>query len=169
MFSFKVTSWCQFENQEYLNGTYLWIIHADKIPPHIGISNDGIYFSLKVSGKDDAVSINSLVGVVAAKQIPTLAIEVMDEELTASKLKSIFNQYERAESNVSSCLTPVSQLYFPKQEDLILSELLDAFREKKLLGNVYGMNLKSSFQGIPTYGRSEITNRIMDLENVKRR
>lgn len=169
MYSFELNSWQQFERQEYLLGTFLWVIHADKIPPHIGISKNGVYFSLKVSGKDDAISINSLVGIVNAKQIPTLALEVLDEELALSDLKSIFDQFQRAESHVSSCLTPVSKLYFPKQEDLILSELLDAFQERELLGRNYGLNLKSSFRGIPAYGRSEITNRLMDLENVKRR
>lgn len=169
MYSFEIDSWFTFETQEYLRGTYLWVIHADKIPPHIGISKDGVYFSLKVSGKDDAVSVKSLVGIVSLKEIPTLAVEILDETLTLSDLTSIFDQYQRAESHVSSCLTPVSKLYFPKQGDLILSELLHCFQEKELLGRIFGLNLKSTFRGIPAYGRSEITNRLMDLENVNRR
>ena len=33
-------------------GLFLWVFHADKIPPHIGISLDGCFFSLKSSGVD---------------------------------------------------------------------------------------------------------------------
>lgn len=169
MFSFKVDSWMTFENQEYENGIFLWVIHADKIPPHIGISKDGFYFSLKVSGKDNLVSIKSLVGLLGLKGIPTLAIQLIDSELEVDDLIGTFGNYLFAESNVSTCLTPISKLYFPSYEDMILSELLDAFEKKSFLGNVYGLNLKADFEGIPLYGRSEITNRLIDLEDVKRR
>ena len=30
----------------------IWIFHVDKIPPHIGISSQGVFFSLKSNGKD---------------------------------------------------------------------------------------------------------------------
>ena len=169
MFSFKVDSWQEFQNQEYLKGTFLWVIHADKIPPHIGISMDGYYFSLKVSGKDESVSINSLVSIVNSKAIPTLAIEIIDKSLYLTELTQVFRQFDRAESNISSCLTPISKLYFPESDDMILSELLDAIQEKHSLGKIYGLNLKDSFKGILTYGRLEITNRLIELENVKRR
>ncbi len=169
MFSFKVDSWREFENQEYLNGTFLWVIHADKIPPHIGISKDGIYFSLKVSGKDDQVSIQSLVGLITGKKIPTLAIQLVDNKLEIEDFKNVFGAYLFAESNVASCLSPISRLYFPEQQDLILSELLQKLQNKSLLSTVYGLNLKADFQGIPVYGRSEIRNRLIELEDVKRR
>lgn len=169
MFSFEVDYWQSFDNQEYDNGVFLWVIHADKIPPHIGISKDGVYFSLKVSGKDDQVSIKSLVGLIDLKQIPTLAIQVVDNELEFDDLISAFSNYLFAESNVSTCLTPISKLYFPNEDDYILSELLEAFQDKNLLGDIYGMNLKADFKGIPFYERSAITNRLIDLEDVKRR
>lgn len=169
MFSFKVDSWHSFEHQEYQKGVFLWVIHADKIPPHIGISKDGVYFSLKVSGKDESVSINSLVNLISFKQIPTLAIQILDNELNVDDLIEVFSNFSYAESNVSTCLTPISKLYFPNERDFILSELLQEFQEKSLLGNLYGLNLKTDFKGIPFYGRSEITNRLIDLEDVKRR
>lgn len=169
MFSFKVDSWQEFQNQEYLKGTFLWIIHADKIPPHIGISMDGYYFSLKVSGKDESVSINSLVSIVNSKKIPTLAIEIIDKSFDLNKLQRVFEQFDRAESSTSSCLTPISNLYFPESDDMILSELLTAIQEKHTMGKIYGFNLKDSFKGVPAYGRLEITNRLIELEDVKRR
>jgi hypothetical protein len=169
MFSFKVDSWKSFENQEYEKGVFLWIIHADKIPPHIGISKDGFYFSLKVSGKDEQVLIKSLVVLVDLKKISTLAIQIIDNELGIDDLITGFGNYIFAESNVSTCLTPISKIYFPNEDDFILSELLEAFQDKALLGNIYGLNLKADFKGIPFYKRSEITNRLIDLENVKRR
>lgn len=169
MFSFKVDSWQEFENQEYLKGTFLWVIHADKIPPHIGISIDGFYFSLKVSGKDESVSINSLVSVVRSKKIPTLAIEIIDNSFQLIDFQNVFMNYNRAESNMSSCLTPISKLYFPEEDDMILSELLNSIQIKHALGRIFGINLNSSFEGIPTYGHLEITNRLIKLEDVKRR
>ena len=34
------------------NDVLIWIFHIDKIPPHIGISSQGVFFSLKSNGKD---------------------------------------------------------------------------------------------------------------------
>ncbi|NBR15845.1 MAG: hypothetical protein EBU01_14895, partial [Crocinitomicaceae bacterium] len=56
----------EFKNIQFVNhletktGVYLWILHADKIPPHIGISIDGQYFSLKAKGKDENISDKSI-------------------------------------------------------------------------------------------------------------
>ena len=71
----KLMSSFEFENVLDLNsesalkeGFFLWIWHADKIPPHIGCSINGVYFSLKVNGKDDKKESNNALLVIQQKK-----------------------------------------------------------------------------------------------------
>jgi len=61
------------ENQSTLSiGLFLVILHADKIPPHIGILCDGKFYSQKVNGKDFGVKLEHLLKLLLSKSIPTL-------------------------------------------------------------------------------------------------
>ena len=53
MYSFEFDNIIHQFDEVILNkGIYLSVVHANKIPPHIGIVVDGKYFSLKANGKD---------------------------------------------------------------------------------------------------------------------
>ena len=54
------------------NGLFLCVLHADKTPPHIGISINGLYYSLKAKGKDIALPVNEVFKVVERKKIATV-------------------------------------------------------------------------------------------------
>ena len=55
---------------------YLWVWHADKIPPHLGLSTQSRYYSLKSNGKDQNVCFEKVIQLIDRKKIKTLAIEL---------------------------------------------------------------------------------------------
>ena len=51
-YEFRFENLSRLESISETNDVLIWIFHADKIPPHIGISSQGFFFSLKSNGKD---------------------------------------------------------------------------------------------------------------------
>ncbi len=149
-----------------LNDTYvssneltIWVLHADKTPPHIGVSSEKLFYSLKINGKDEGLELNSLLNLIHKKRIPTLAI-TLTNTLKEIELKKTFDLFDSKIMQEQTCLTPIVELLTPQFNDLILVELLDKLDQKKEIKSVYGFNLPAGFEGIPIYTRETIQQRI---------
>lgn len=168
MYSFDVDSWKALKENELEQGIYLWVIHADKTPPHIGISKNGFYFSLKVSGKDESIPIYKVLHLLKSKAIPTLLMKTSENSIKFKELSTVFDKYMQAGSSQFTCLTPITEIYFSQPQDLILSELLNLLNEAGVLEEIYGVNLSGNFKGIPYYERKDIQKRLDHLNHAKR-
>ncbi len=176
MYSLEVPSWKSFAADEFDYGIYLWVLHADKVPPHIGISRNGLYFSLKVSGKDEAIPVRKVMQLLDKKAVPSLIIKTSENSILFKDLSLVFNKYTKAGipddyiQSVSklTCLTPITEIYFSEPKDLILSELLNLLNEAGVMETIYGTNLSPDFKGIPRYERKDIEKRLDHLNHAKR-
>lgn len=176
MYSLEVPGWKSFAEDEFDHGIYLWVLHADKIPPHIGISKNGLYYSLKVSGKDEAIPVRKVMQLLEAREIASLIIKTSENSIRFKELATVFDKYEKAGANaegmqaisVLTCLTPITEIYFSEPRDLILSELLNLLNESGVMETVYGTNLQPGFRGIPWYERKDIQQRLDHLNHAKR-
>lgn len=163
-----IDSWKNTKNEDFKQGIFLWVFHADKIPPHIGISKDGFYFSLKVSGKDEFVSVEKISKLLKTKKIPTLVIKTSENSIKNRQLDIVFKKYQTANSDGLTCLTPIIEIYFSETKDLILIELLNLLNEAGVMETIYGINLSADYKGIPAYSRQDIQNRLYQLKHAKR-
>jgi hypothetical protein len=141
--------------------TTLWVIHANKIPPHLGISFESKFFSLKVNGKDLGLNTETLISLFKRKGTSVLLIEIEDKpELP---LPIVFENYAYASSNGSTCLDPVSAALNIKGCRTV-HELLSQLEVKAKVLNYFGINLPTDFSGVPFYTRSAIVDRLKKLE-----
>ena len=141
--------------------TCLWIWHADKIPPHLGISSKGKYFSLKVKGKDWQVPVSILFDTIERKKIPTLCLVLKTE---ASSLEEVFGSFEHAKAQEVTCLFPIREaLKLPHA--LQLQHLIGLLGEEERIDKCFGFNLPSNFIGIPDYEIKDIHDRLEQLSN----
>ncbi len=154
-----------FENLNYQK-TLIWILHADKIPPHIGISVNDYFFSLKVRGKDEFCPLSKLVALLKVKKISTVTI-VLNKSLLLDDLEKKFKQFSRAYDLESSCLVPIKEILLPNERIERLKDLLDNLQEKKLINQVFGLNLGETFKGIPHYTTEQIKWRLEKLKHVE--
>ncbi|MBM3185909.1 MAG: hypothetical protein FJZ67_06380 [Bacteroidetes bacterium] len=154
-----------FENVNNQN-TLLWILHADKVPPHIGISVNGFFFSLKVRGKDEFLPINKFVNILNSKKILTVAVE-LNIDLLLDEVANKYDQFDFAKDLESSCLVPIKELLLSGEKIERLKDLLDILREKKLMNKVFGLNLTESYKGIPFYTTEQIELRLEKLRYVE--
>lgn len=153
------------ESYNFQSNTYLWIWHANKIPPHIGVSSENLYFSLKVSGKDVALPCERTLGLAVSKNISMLLIELKCS-LQLSEIQRVYSRYDMASPKSSTCLSPIKQL-FELPNVMQLSELLDEMEESKQIQQVFGIHLPLSYDSLPDYSVEEIQNRLLLLSNAQ--
>jgi hypothetical protein len=145
----------------------LWILHADRIPPHIGISAKGLFFSLKVTGKDEFLPVLKLLDILNLKKISSVVIE-LNSLFAEMELAYKYQQFDRAKDLESSCLVPIKELFHLDSKIKRLKDLLDFLQEKKLINRVFGLNLTETYKGIPFYTTEDIEFRLEKLMHAKR-
>lgn len=152
-----------FYNEVKVN-TVLWILHANKVPPHIGISTKDKFYSLKSNGKDNGIEISSLQKILKLKKVPTLCI-TLNAVITNDALSFEFEKFSNTIPNEVSCLTPIKnvlEVYSAKS----LHELLETLSCNKLIKSTFGLNLPIGFNQIQDYNEIDINNRLLSL-NIK--
>lgn len=167
MYSFRFDSIQKITSAADLVGkNHLVIWHADKIPPHIGISTEAGYFSLKVVGKDENLPLHHVFRIANQKKILVLFIELKDE-FKFEDVQNVFSSYDFALPNENTCLTPITELLKKTSTINQLSDLLIHLFHIDFKRKVFGLNLSENYQGIPSYGKEEIQDRLRKLENAK--
>jgi hypothetical protein len=149
------------------NDLTIWVLHADKTPPHIGISVEDAFFSLKINGKDEALEVQSLVHIIHKKQIPTLAI-TLNMPMKNEQIKSVFSTFGSKIGSNETCLSPIVKLLTPQLNNLILIELLTELDKKEQIKSIYGFHLPIGYTGIPNYTRETIQQRIHAVQPSER-
>ncbi len=169
MYSFQFDNITQLKDFQELNvGSYLCIWYADKIPPHIGISINGSYYSLKVNGKDTAIPINEIVKIINKKNICSVFAEIL-VNIDSIEVERIFSRHKCAKEGESTCLSPITEMYYLNNQIDILADLLNYFKGKQQIGQVFGLNLIPDFKGILSYNKKDIEARLKQLsENSTR-
>lgn len=153
-----------FDHLEYsrdfidVNKLSLWIFHIDKIPPHVGLSQQGIFFSLKSNGRDE-VPTKKLIQIVENKYIKCIILNLKNNT-GVDDIRKVFNKYERAFSSTISCLTPIKEVLNISDRASKLSELLTVLNERNLLSTYCSYNVTQSELGILKYEVSDIDHRL---------
>ncbi|MBL1280394.1 MAG: hypothetical protein COA33_008990 [Fluviicola sp.] len=140
----------------------LWVWHADKIPPHIGLSKNGEYYSLKANGKDQKIAIEKIESIILKKNIKTLCFE-LNSEVNLDEITDIYNKFSQTIPFQVTCLDPIKEiLNLPLASKL--TDLLSALYATNSIKNVYGFNIDAQFSGIKNYFTSDIHDRLMKLQ-----
>ena len=140
---------CQFDEIQ-LGKSLLWVIHADKMPVHLGVSSNGRYFSLKKKGKDEHLSIEILQELLIRKQIPTLVF-LLSNNIELSSLSEAFLHYHKTKAGEVSCIQPVLKCIGAPSNIPKVHELIDYLFQSNAIKAIFGMHLSSDFKGIPNY------------------
>ncbi len=155
-----------FEKSLVEQGAFIWAFHVDKVPPHVGISIGGCYFSMKASECDFNLDVEAVYQVVQRKKIPTFLIAVKEIN-NLEGLKSIFKEYGIKIKEGESCMTPVLR-FLGENEELLLEELLIHLFQSKKIDSVLGIHLPEQFNQLPYYTSNDVQIHIQQLKNVSR-
>lgn len=136
----------------------LWILHADKIPPHVGVSIGNEFYSLKANGKDEGVKLDKLVSLLTQKQIAAFSVK-LSIELNREDLISSFGRYSTTVPGRISCLEPIKRVLKIENASK-LSELLEELSVADKIIEVAGYNTHPELKGVLAYSVDDIYNRL---------
>jgi hypothetical protein len=105
-----------FNQRDLGKGAWLAILHAQRIPPHIGMILNGNYNSLTIKGREMNLQCGLLVKAIERNKIKSAFIRLADHPVfsTGHQLEIFQEQlkkFDAVKQNEATCLTPV-KLFF---------------------------------------------------------
>ena len=147
--------------------SFLWIIHSNKIPPHIGFSAFDSYFSLKATGSDFNLPVNRVFNSLKAKKCEFILVEVVND-CALKQVQEAFEKYPTLSHHENTCLSPILNL-FEISGQMMLPDLLRILEKNQLISSIFAFNVTESKLGIKQYSQSDIEERIEKLQRATRR
>jgi hypothetical protein len=163
----------QFIESELLKGIHIAILHATRIPPHIGMIMDKKYHSLSIKGQDINTDVPVLIKNSSIRKIPTVFIKIKDHPTFSNiYLREHFitniQQFNRVDIGVATCLSPI-KLFFEDVYNLSMTdinylfELIPLLESDGLIESVSALNLDQNSYEFPVYTNKEINDGISSV------
>jgi hypothetical protein len=156
------------ENQEIdFDKSLLWIINSDKTPPHIGISENSKFYSLKATGKDNAIFTNDIFLLLKKKDIEFVLVELAPHAIVKN-IESVYLTYSKAIPSKVSCISPILDC-FDLDEPMLLYDLINYLSSKELINSINVFNFQREKLGLGIYGEKDVVLEIEKLQGAKRK
>ncbi|MBL7920106.1 MAG: hypothetical protein JNJ40_07305 [Bacteroidia bacterium] len=95
---------------------WLVVLHANRVPPHIGLMINGNYNSLTIKGHEINVSSEALLKIISQKKIESIFIKlkknpVFSYDHQLEMLQEMISKFENVRQYEATCLSPL-KLFF---------------------------------------------------------
>ncbi len=164
--------------QELSKNTWIVILHASRIPPHIGLLVDGNYNSLTIKGNELNINIAVLLKTIQQKKIESLFIQLKKHPVFSANYQLEICQHHIQQfiqvNNEATCLSPVKlflqEFYvIPLNDKELLFELIERLKQNDYIHKAIGFNVEQhlinhEFQ-LPIYSNSELK-KVIEIERA---
>lgn len=145
----------------------LWIIHSNKTPPHVGISKEYKFYSLKATGRDYGLSTNDTLALLKRKKIEVITIELKNK-VRLEDIEDVFSHFSQAIPTKISCITPILQC-LNMDEPILLYDLLKYLSSHNLISEVSVYNFQRETLALGIYDDKDVALEIEKLQGDKRK
>lgn len=157
-----------FEKNSLHKQNWLVVLHASRIPPHIGVLIDGNYNSLTIKGHELNVSVQALLKTIQQRKIEVLFVRLKSHPVFSFDYQNevcqhFIKQYQQVKQNEATCLNPVKQYLqefyaLPVKNDELFYELMDRLTKNNYIEDIYAMNLSLNNREfyLPVYTHEEL-------------
>jgi hypothetical protein len=153
--------------------TWLVILHASRIPPHVGLMIDGNYNSLTIKERELNVGSEVLLKMIAQKKIEALFLKMVKHPVFSSGHQlSIFQeqlgQFTTVKQNEATCLSPL-KLFFEEfyavrnNKEQLFYDFVDELYQNDYIIQAVGLNIIHNLNNnftLPHYTNEELQQRI---------
>lgn len=160
---------CDIVTSETLisKGVYMCVLHANKIPPHLGLVINGFFYSSKATGKDERVPINHLIQIINRRMAATLFFELDPILVSEAEIAKHFKELPAVIGANETCLTPIKKLINAPESIAHIGDLMKYLEQSNFILARLALHLPKNFLGIPFYTIDDITKRIESLKHDK--
>jgi hypothetical protein len=163
-----------FNEEDLHRGVYLVVLHASRIPPHIGLIAGKKYHSLTIKGQETDQPIDVLLKNIRIRKIASLFIRIkahptFSNDFMREHFIEDVQQFPKVEVGGATCLSPV-KLFFEKLYELPVSnvsylfELLPALEQNGLPEHVSALNIEERNFQLPVYDLEQIHSEIRQAQ-----
>lgn len=173
--SYSITLSDNVSIEELSNHSWIVVLHASRIPPHIGILINGSYNSLTIKGHETDIDLAVLLKTIQQKKIETVFIKLkkhpvfsLDYQKEICQLQ--IRQFTQVKPNEASCLSPVKLFlteFYAIQliETELLFELVKRLKQNDYIDKVLSLNIENQINSkefyFPLYTYSELQDVIL--------
>lgn len=172
----------EVKGEEIKKGIYLVLLHANRIPPHIGMMMDNVYHSLSVKGQELNVSGDVLMKNISVRKIPSVFVEIKKHPVFSNNhLSESFTEqvklFDKVNASGNTCLSPV-KLFFDEYYALekaninLVFDLLSEIKRNNFGTAAFGANLgalKENIFYLQPYNQQDLQKQIdEELSKLKK-
>ena len=160
------------KEKDLQKGTFLILLNATKIPPHILLAHNGFYYSLSVKGVDKHQDLKILFAHINKKKSKTIFIQLntsASNTLIEAELEKSFSSYKSLNLGNSTCLAPIKDFCAAvfalniSGVDFVF-QLIAELKHQKKIGFITHFHLENelvnSTFALPVYSFKEINEEI---------
>ena len=165
MYSWKTSNIRIEQDASFLqNGTYVWVINYPKIPPHLGLSIDGMYYSVTTETVQLHKPIHSLIRLFEAKKKPVFFVKFELNTLSDKRLEEVFTM---TLDKGATCIEPINTLLFNDRFAFqTIGELLNHLEQLNRIRSIHVQDyLNSECVGVLSYTKNDVINFIQTKKN----
>ena len=169
----------EFNSNELSRHGWLVVLHASRIPPHVGVLINGNYNSLTIKGHELNVSVEVLLKTIQQKKIEALFIQLVKHPVFSLEYQKeicqhYIKQFTQVKPNEATCLSPV-KLFLQEfyalcaTEKELLFELTERLKQNNYITQVIGLNVDDKLEeeqfSLPMYTAEELQKVIQTERN----
>lgn len=149
------------------SGVYIWVMNWLDIPPHVGISINGSYFSSTVRGPQIDLQVESVWRLCEQKNKPVFFIKIAEEAVNQDLKVADF--FTKEVLGTSTCLRPIQELVGLAEKSIpTLTVLIGQLESLQLIEGFYKPAFcHMDWVGIRAYSLADIINHIEALKNYE--
>ncbi len=160
-------------------GLWIVVLHAIRIPPHVGLLFNGTYFSLNLKGIEKNIELAVLLRTIELQSIKSIFIKVKKHPVfSVDYLKEVFDNdlssYQKVTTD-NTCFKPVKLFFeehylFCSQPIQFLFELFSPLRSNEMIEKTIALNLKEEIIDdnftFNTYTSEDIKNKLARIKLI---
>lgn len=154
------------DEQLLLDGSFVVLVHAHRVPPHIGMILNKGYHSLSIKGHELEVSPAALIKNCRIRKIPTVFFQLTNHPTFSSSylsehFQATVQSYGLVDGATATCISPVRDFFrevynFPVEEGCMIHQLIPALMNAGLIQSIYSINIDGGRVQLPVYSQAEV-------------
>lgn len=163
-----------FDKAACIKNTWLVLLHANRIPPHVGLLLNGSYNSLTIKGHELGISSESLFKMISVKNIETVFVKLLEHPVFSadyqlSVFQELVKKYKSVKQFEATCLSPIKEFFLEFYaveliEEELLADFLGRLTDNSYLHSATSLNfsLNTNLLKVPFYNSQQLHERIRE-------